>query len=218
MTDEHDEIEQLTREALDAIQRLSVVVPLAIQKARMAGARETADRIAKFAGQFPEESGADSTKSAVSTTQPRSKRIGRGMIPAYINQRLGAAGDRGMPRRELRDQAHTDGIPRSSFTAAVDRMISTGQIVVTNGRLRLAHQPEAAPTTSHKNGAGAALDSDVATAPAHHINQEESAWTRPSGATRTEDTLRSGAVSGSHPAQRVGWRVPSVPVAPLAER
>jgi hypothetical protein len=98
MADDEDDIERLTSEALTAIQRLSVIVPLAIHKARLAGARETAARIARLAVQFPEETEPAENRSQAVTAEPRAKRIGRGKIPAYITQRLEEAGSGGLPR------------------------------------------------------------------------------------------------------------------------
>jgi hypothetical protein len=178
MPGDDEEAEALTREALEILQRLSAILPLAIKKARAAGARDAAQRLARLAVEFPNE---DVEPAQERPPERTSKRAGRGEIADWILKSLEAAGQLGAKRVELRDEAVRSSIARSSFFMALERLSKERKVVERDGRLFLAHFGSSPPSSSLQFRAGATSEADSqAVAPAHNHNQEGSRWTRPS--------------------------------------
>jgi hypothetical protein len=183
MAEEDDEIERLTREALDAIQRLSVVVPMVIRKARKAGAREVAERIARIATQFPDDQDEDVTSSQAKG-EPKAPRPApnRGSV-ALLASMVDGYGPAGTFRRGLRDHAYSSGMKRSTFHYALQALLASNEVVEFNGRLYgIRHAPVgASPVKDTGTAAEAELPAEQeAAAPVHSQHEEGPLWNRPS--------------------------------------
>jgi hypothetical protein len=164
---ERDELDRLVEEATAALQRLSIIVPMAVNLAYRAGAKETANRLAELALDFPDTGAAASSGASALPVHDAPAKRAKGRVINTIREYLAHAPDRSAPESDLRSSLVVGrGLNRSSVHMALKRLKEIGDVIETDGRLQLVERSPA------DKEIGAAESLAVApAAPDHQTNQ-----------------------------------------------